>query len=483
MLRKIVATILAISLAILPLGVFGAESSGASVTTTFLPRSTTATLLPNPDKGFVEWTGTDMVTSFDGAGGLNYQYSLGHRLGYCTIDLAAYRGTTIAANFLTTLQTNFGIVRSSGFKCVVLVAYDVYGGSNNDDTASNIAIHAAQLAPIFKANADVIVFAKAGFIGTYGEWWGSNHGNTCGYLSGATTCAAALVNKTAIRNSILSAYHPYTQVGFRYPDDIIQWFPTPVGANNSFNGSTQARVGMHGDCQLSGTTNGNDDSGTWLNYSSGVSATQQKIYMDQATGYTSYGGEISTSCASPRTDCASAIADYSRWHSAWLKESGGAPYTTQWASEGCLTQIENMTGYWLQLDSISHQGSVNRGDSITAKVKLRNLGWARFPTPRKLVVKACQVAAPNTCYTGTASTDLRKLPSQATSSMSVSAGITIPAGAISGAYQIRLSVPDIWPNTAAVRAFSVRFGNSDNGGQAWNDAEGYLVTGTQLTVN
>jgi hypothetical protein len=140
-------------------------------------------------------------------------------------------------------------------------------------------------------------------------------------------------------------------------------------------------------------------------------------------------------------------------------------------------------GYWLQLDSVSHQATAVNGQSITVRVKLRNLGYSRVFSPRKVVAKACLVASPNTCYSATAPTDLRRLPPQAGTSTQVAANIAIPVGAAAGAYQIRLSIPDIWPTTAANRDYAIRFGNVDSGGQVWNNTSGYMTTGTTLNVN
>ena len=143
----------------------------------------------------------------------------------------------------------------------------------------------------------------------------------------------------------------------------------------------------------------------------------------------------------------------------------------------------NQFGYVLALDSVTHQSTANRGDYITVSVKLHNSGWGRVLTSRRLVAQACLVASPFTCYTGTANSDLRLIPAQTTTSSTVAANITIPSGATTGAYQIRLSIPDVWSTTQS-RPFMIQFANDNGSGtQAWNNTNGYMVTGTTLTVN
>jgi hypothetical protein len=189
------------------------------------------------------------------------------------------------------------------------------------------------------------------------------------------------------------------------------------------------------------------------------------------------------------TDCTDSLNYLTALHAASFKmigyntsQSGGAgPWGSAWQSGGCLYAIMNSFGSSLELDGVSHQSTAAPGESITVDVKLRNIGYSIVFTARKVVAQACLVASPNTCYGAPATPDLRQLPPQATESSTVTATINIPPGAAPGAYEIRLSVPDVWATTQA-RAFMMRFANTDSGAQAWNDASGYWVTGTTLTV-
>ena len=81
--------------------------------------------------------------------------------------------------------------------------------------------------------------------------------------------------------------------------------------------------------------------------------------------------------------------------------------------------------------------------------------------------------------------DLRTLSPQAGASTRVSVGVTIPAGAQTGDYDVYLSAPDIFSATASNPKFAVRFANADNGatGQAWDASAAMFKAGTSLNVN
>jgi hypothetical protein len=239
---------------------------------------------------------------------------------------------------------------------------------------------------------------------------------------------------------------------------------------------------MENDCPLS-KGGGNFDSGSFLDLLGlGVSQSGLMTYVQQLSQWVAYFGEVSDSCSPPITDCPSALSYFALYHGAAFKMLDAAGYQSAWTAGGCWNQIQNQLGYWIQLDSVTHQSTASAGQSITVKTLLRNLGWSRMFSPRHLVASACMTASPYTCYSGTSSADMRRLPPQANSSLDMDATVSIPVGAAAGTYEIRLSLPDIWPNTQS-RAFMVRFANGNSGAQTWNDSLGHMTTGTILQVN
>jgi hypothetical protein len=395
----------------------------------------------------------------------------------CKLMLGSYRTTDIPASYLTSLQARLDAVRAVGSKCIIWGSY-ADNMPASDATAAQMVKHLGQLAPVFKANADVIPYL-VGFVGAWGEWHSSLSGNTCtGDNSAGTSCATAWANQLLIRDAMTSAVAPTTIVQHRYPADMMRWYPTALSSTNAFDGSVQSRTGFKNDCQLSGS----GDTGTWTN------ASAQQSYLDQATNYAPYGGETAINCATPhRTSCSETLADWSRWHLTWFK---GPPESAQlvewisaWTSGGCKNEIYNKMGYRFQIDQVTHQSSAAKGTSFSVNVDMRNVGLSRLFSARSLVVtlRNQSTGALITAKAG----DLRLLAPQATASSRITVNVTVPSTAAAGTYDVYLSAPDIFSTTAADARYAIRFANVDNAsaGQSWDSTNARYKTGTTVTVN
>lgn len=176
-------------------------------------------------------------------------YANGLRLVQASVSLADYRNTDLPASFLSALGNRLAAVRSAGMKATLLFAYD-FTGSGNGASADRIKRHLEQLKPVLIANADVIPYMHAGFIGAWGEWHSSKSGNSCGYNSGNTSCDTTNANRLVVHDALLANVPTTTQIGFRYPADLQRWYPA---------GDGPARAGSSNDCFLAGPT----DSGTY----------------------------------------------------------------------------------------------------------------------------------------------------------------------------------------------------------------------------
>jgi len=458
-----------------------AQSNAAPVSASFAPLSFHDRLLPNPDRGGAGYAGSDIVNKFD-AGSFNNLYSSGLRLAYCPVDLTPYRTSNLPASFLEALNARLETIRAAGMKCYMVIAYGpVHGGQ--DTEASWIRTHLSQLGgaagkPLWD-NADVIPFAKAGFVGQYGEWWGSRNGNSCGFDSGETKCETAIPLRRQLRDAILAAYHPTTQVQFRYPDDIAKWHPKAATMADVAAGGERARAGFHNDCPLSGP--GTEDTGTWVGRSSGMSNDALKTYMEAATEHISYGGELANNCAVPhRTSCSEAREDFARWHLAVLKFPGPKlNWRQSWESGGCLTEIANRIGYRFQFSSLTLPGAAARGDSVTATVQMRNVGWSRLFFARKLQMVLTNGAESIVCESRVS---LQSLPSQAQSDTAIQIPCAIPASAAPGNWSVKLRMPDTWPALADKAAFAIRPANADSANQGWDAANFRFDTGLSIKL-
>jgi hypothetical protein len=384
------------------------------------------------------------------------------RLVMASVSLGNYRNVDLPGSFLSALSSNFAAVRAAGMKVSLLFAYD-FSGSGNDASAAQIARHLAQLKPVLAANADVIPFMRAGFIGAWGEWHSSQNGNSCGFNAGSTPCSTADANRLIVRDALLANVPSTTQIGFRFPADVQKWYPT-------LNGPT--RVGAENDCFLAGPS----DSGTYT-------ASDQRAYVQGLTQKSSFGGETCDNAGTPvRNTCADILSEGAQYHLSWLNSLYATSVLDAWKNGGCYSQVSRTMGYRLQLDKVTHDTGVTRSNSLPVAVDLRNVGWARMFAARKLVVTLKNRSTGATIVA--AAGDLSTLPEQATSSTRITVNVPIPAGAATGDYDVLVSAPDVFSTTANDARFSVRFANADqtSAGQSWNASTATLSVGTKVTV-
>jgi hypothetical protein len=389
-------------------------------------------------------------------------YNAGMRLVLAKVQLDSYRTSDLPASFLSTLNTRFASLRSMGMKATVWFNYD-FSATGNDASAAQIKRHLEQLRPVLAANADVIPHMRAGFIGAWGEWHSSKSGNSCGYNAGSTTCTTADINRAIVRDALLANVPATTQIGFRYPADLMKWYPSPT---------QQKRAGAHNDCLLSGPT----DTGTYQN-------STQRPYVQALSAQTAFGGETCQGETPWRTTCNDILTEGKQYHLTWLNSGYAPAMINAWKSGGCYAQVSGFMGYRVQLDSATHDTQVWRGGTLPLSVNLRNVGWSRMFSDRALVVQLRHksTGAVITARAG----NLATLTPQATASTAQAVSVTVPADAATGDYDVYLSAPDVFPATAGDPRFSVRFANADNSGagQTWDAAGARFKLGTTVRVN
>ena len=417
---------------------------------------------PNPERGFYGWAGSDFVTQYDG-GSVQNAKAAGRSLVLAKVELNNYRTTDLPAAWLAELNASFARVRVAGLKTTLLFSYDFTAGGK-DASAAQIKRHTEQLRPVLEANADVIPFMRAGFVGAWGEWHSSQAGNSCGYnaLPG-TTCAEADANRIIIRDALLANIPATTQIGFRYPPDLQKWYPSA---------SQQSRAGIHNDCFLAGP----DDSGTFENPTS-------RPYAKTLTNQTAYGGETCENAGTPvRSSCTDILKEGAEYHLAWLSGDYAPSVLNNWKAEGCYAQVARTMGYRFQLDAASHVQEAAPGQSVVVNIDARNVGWARIFSARKLVATFVNTATGER-FSASAG-NLQNMPPQAVASTRQTITVPVPANASKGSYTLHLSAPDVFAATANDARFAVRFANADDAAkaQAWDASSGLFRLGTQLTV-
>ncbi len=437
-----------------------APASTAPLTTATF--SSTSADFANPERGFYGWSGDDFVTNYN-AGSVQAAKNNGQSLVLAKVKLDNYRSTDLPAAWLTQLGESFAKVRAAGMKTTLAFSYDFTAGGQ-DASAAQIKRHTEQLQPVLAANADVIPYMRAGFIGAWGEWHSSQAGNSCGYNAPAsTTCAQADANRIIIRDALLVNMPATTQIGFRYPKDLQKWYPSAT---------QQSRAGMHNDCFLAGP----DDSGTYEDPA-------LRPYAKALTENAAFGGETCENAGTPvRSSCADILKEGAEYHLAWLSADYAPSVLNRWKADGCYAEVSRTMGYRLQLASASHASEAAAGQSVTVHVDLRNVGWARIFSARKLV--ATFINTTTGARFSAAAGNLQTLASQATSNTRQTITVPVPTGAAPGSYTLHLSAPDIHSTTASDPRFAVRFANADDTAksQAWDSTSARFKTGTVLVV-
>jgi hypothetical protein len=437
-----------------------ADDGTPKVTTTF---SSTTLNMPNPERGWYGFS-SQYLNSYNQSSMVNLRDQQGIRLVNSLLDLSAYRSQALPQSFLDMIGTKFAMLRTNGMKAVLRPVYN-YDSSGSDANLAMIKTHLTQLAPVFAANADVIAYFQAGFIGAWGEWHNSASGND------------SSAGKAAVRDALFAAIPATHAVGFRYPKDFVNWYPTVITAAQAFDGSPQSRLGMHNDCFMSNDS----DVGTYSNNS--LTNNPQREYVKVSSEYAPYGGETCSGFSPMRMKCSDILSEGPAYHLTYLNSVFYAAFYQQWKSEGCYDQVTRSMGYRFQIDQVIHPTIATRNTAITFNIDMRNVGWSRIFSPRKMVVTLRNTTT-GAVITGTGTTDMRMLPSQATASTRAPVKVAIPSSAAPGTYEVLVALPDAWTTTATDPRQSVRFANADNAakGQAWDATNARFDVGSTLTI-
>jgi hypothetical protein len=296
---------------------------------------------------------------------------------------------------------------------------------------------------------------KAGFIGAYGEWWGSTNG-----------LDASDSSRAAVKDALLANTPSTTIVHFTASSDFAKWFPSnPTGA-------AAARMGFQNDCFLANDTDAHQFTGL---------TDPMRNYIKTMTQNSAFGGETCDNVSNPeqrRITCAQALSENAAYHLTWLNAGYAQVFLDSWKSGGCYSQVSRSMGYRLQLDGASHVTTAAKGSTVAVNVNLHNVGWARMFSKRPLVVTLRNKSTGAT-ITGSAG-DLSTVAAGASAQFAVN--VSIPSGATAGTYDVQISAPDIWSTTAADARYAVRFANADSGSQLWDATNARFTAGTTLSV-
>jgi hypothetical protein len=426
--------------------------------------------IANPERGMYVWAADNLAAWTQAEA--NAQFAAGYRLVYAPVRLDAHAGGALPAQMLDDMSRGFAIARRAGLKVIPRFLYNYPKGETGYQAAQDAPLervlgHIEQLKPVLAANADVIAYLQAGFIGAWGEWHTSSH---------HLTQPAA---RTRIRDALLGALPANRFLQLRYPPYLMAW---TAQVPRWRDGSAASRIGVHNDCFLASST----DVGT---YSEDTSIRRrQRAYVAALSNVAPFGAETCNPAdavdPTPRTGCDDILREGRQFGLTYLNDSYYRNlFHTRWQAQGCMAQVKRSMGYRFELATLRHSAAVAAGGTGELALTLHNRGWARAFNPRTVQLVLRQRATGAVVRIALAAIDPRSwLPGQASKA---SARFAVPRGTPGGAYDVLLALPDGAASLAADPRYSARFANADDGArsQGWDAALGAFASGTRLRID
>jgi len=440
--------------------------AGSTVETTFQASSDE---IANPERGMYVWA-ADNLTAWTQTQA-DAQFAAGYRIVYAPVRLDAHAGHTLPATLLADLTEGFAVARRAGLKVIPRFMYNFPAGETayrkaQDAPLERVLEHVGQLKPVLAANADVIAYLQAGFIGAWGEWHTSSNNLTLP------------ARRMQIRDALLAALPPDRFLQVRYPPYLMAWAPQ---APRWRDGSAAARIGVHNDCFLASST----DVGT---YSENPTIRQrERDYVAALSTTAPFGAETCNPAdavnPTPRTNCEDILREGRRFGLTYLNDSYYRDlFHVRWQAQGCLAQVKRSMGYRFELVTLRHSSHIVAGQSGELVLNVRNAGWARAFNPRGVQMVLQHRATGRVVRLDLPSIDPRAwLPGQTSAA---TARVAIPGGTPTGAYDMLLALPDGAASLAGDARYSVRPANADVAAKAqgWDASLGAFRTGTTLHI-
>ena len=396
---------------------------------------------------------------------------------YYIID--EFRNAPFSADALADMNAQFAAVRSAGIKIVPRFTYSFpcVGSSEpcnpstygvTDAPLQRVLEHIDQLAPVLRANADVIAFMEIGFIGAWGEW----HDSTNGLLAGAFTANAS---SAAIVARLLDAVPPQRMlnVAMWHHKQAMLGIAAPLTTSQAFTGTPQARIGHQDDCFGANATNGNTYTNPDLPGNRDPEPARQ--YLSADNRFVPQGGESCSFApdAQPFVQCPSVLAHLSRIRWSALNIQFQPQVLDLWRQQGCLGEIAQRLGYRFRLFGAELPTTAAPGSTLPFRLGIANDGFASpyNPRPLELILRhnstrreyALPVAADPRFWGGGESQVL-------------SLAAAVPADLPQGTYEMLLNLPD--PDLRGRPDYSIRLANEG----VWEPTTGYNNLLASVTI-
>ncbi|ESU22343.1 hypothetical protein FEDK69T_23270 [Flavobacterium enshiense DK69] len=424
---------------------------GIAQTTATVNYTSSLAVIANPERGFYKHTEVHSPSYT----GLSESTLNGYRANNITLILRVFYlenfvNGPISDSYLSNMQADFNKIRNAGLKCIIRFAYSDEKVGVLDAPKAIVLQHISQLKNVLTSNEDVICAMQAGFIGSWGEWYYTDH-------FGMPPSSADYANRREVVDAILASLPSTKMVQIRTPKlkQRVYNTSTPLSQDQAYNGTTLARVGHHNDCFLASAS----DYGTYENTST------EYPYLEQETKYLAMGGET---CAvyEPRTKCPTALAEMEKFHWAYLNIDYNRSVLSGFQSGGCFPDVEKRLGYRYELVSGTYPQTARANAPMTIAFRVKNSGFSSLYNSRTVFL-VLRNTSNSQEYRIPLNTDPRFWSSK--TEQVINEAVVLPSNMVAGNYKMYLYLPDKKGSLALRPEYSVRLSNES----IWENTTGY----------
>lgn len=472
-----------------------AASPAAPLALTASYTADNATVFSNPERGFHnryeiidDVSVNDYASAATSIAGFNPDAidrtfarakAAGNTIIHSYLHLDKYKTTDVLPQaLLNNLSSGLAAIRAAGLKIVLRPAYEWSAMPSVPE--ARIIGHISQINAVISANADVVAYLEAGYLGPWGEWHSSLYTDYTKQSEGEI--------RYRIVKKLLDTTPASLPIVIRYPmalKEVLE-IPTPAGSA-ALTQTDRDRLGFHNDCFLyNDADRGTYDKVTWLGT---FSIAQQQQYVFDLT--TSYGGNKMVggeTCDGNGRNDAGAVTVQSEmaalnfteinvdfwdgainlWKAANLSAAGNDP------AETAFVRLQRKMGYRLRLVDATFPTSATAGGSFTFSANLSNNGYASIIKPRPIFLVL--ESGSNRFNLQMSNVDVRKWVPGANSLAQQT--VTLPSNMPSGTYKLALWLPDNASGLQTRPEYSIRLANQG----IWDAAAGYNVLSNAITI-
>ena len=350
--------------------------------------------------------------------------------------LDQFRHAPMSEAQLDLIETDFNNIRAAGLKSIIRFAY-TNQIDGEDAPIDRVESHLDQLKPIVTANADIIPFVQAGFIGAWGEWHASTNNLT------------SLENKKRVLNKLLNTFPKSVMIQLRtpaYKKEIFE-YSQAINESTGYGSSDIARVGFHNDCFMAST----NDYGTY-----GDVMADKKYISDEAF-FVPTGGETCPPSGIPAASCLTAKDEMSLLKWTYLNLDYYGPVLNGWRNDNCFDDFERMLGYRLLLKTASFPKELTSSRSLDFTLNIQNAGFAPVYLPKKVYLVLKSQSGTNS-YEKLLNADLRKVVPEGNLELSESVSLS---GIPTGTYTLHLAIKDNSETLEDIAAYRIQLANKN----------------------